>query len=60
MWRLFTSVATGLQMVAFAWLCLVASPVILFSFAVDAVRHGIEGRWPDSELRGPLASGLVC
>ena len=47
--RLLARVTTGLQVVAFAWLCLVTSPVILLSFGVAAVRHGIEARWPDSD-----------
>lgn len=47
--RFLLRAVTGLHMVAFGVFCLVASPVILFSFGVSAVRDGIESRWPGSE-----------
>jgi hypothetical protein len=47
--RLVTNTVLGVQIAAFALVCVMASPMILFKFGVDWVRDRIEARWPDSE-----------
>jgi TRAP-type C4-dicarboxylate transport system permease small subunit len=62
-----TNVVLGVQVAAFAMVCIVCSPAILFKFGVDWVQERIETRWPGSEHAravrfwiGLLAPALLC
>ncbi len=65
--RLVSNTVLGVQVAAFALVCLAASPLILFKFGVDWVRERIECRWPDSYRAravsywfGVLAPFVLC
>ena len=47
--RLVANTVLGFQVAAFAAVCLLGSPMILFKFGVDEVRRRIESRWPNSD-----------
>lgn len=47
--RLVAKTVLGAQVAAFAVVCLISLPMILFMFSVNWVRYRIESRWPDNE-----------